>query len=130
MAITPPNYQKDAIPTPRGWTHPRTGELLKAQKLSQQQIDEYCGEVITTAPVTLTESPTTEEEFAAEHIEVEIEEITEEEYDEDEDWSQEELSAMTKAELVEFAAEYGIELSSSMTKAEMIEELSEYDLED
>lgn len=125
MAISPPNYQKDAIPTARGWTHPRTGELLKAQKLSEQQIAEYNGEV-----VTLTESPTTAEEFAAEHIEVEIEEITEEEYDEDEDWSQEELSAMTKAELVEFAAEYGIELSSSMTKAEMIEELSEYDLED
>ena len=123
MAITPPNYQKDAIPTARGWTHPRTGELLKAQKLSEQQIAEYNGDVVTSAPVTLTESPVNEEEFAAEHIEVEIEEITEEEYDE-------ELSAMTKAELVEFAAEYGIELSSSMTKAQMIEELSEYDLED
>ena len=127
MAISPPNYQKDAIPTARGWTHPRTGELLKAQKLSQQQIDEYNG---VFGVQTLTESPTTAEEFAAEHIEVEIEEITEEEYDEDEDWSQEELSAMTKAELVEFAAEYGIELSSSMTKPQMIQELSEYDLED
>ena len=115
MAITPPNYQKDAIPTPRGWTHPRTGELLKAQKLSEQQIAEYNGETITTAPVTLTESPTTEEEFAAEHIHIETVNV----YDE-----------MTKAELVEFAAEYGIELSSSMTKAQMIEELSEYDLED
>lgn len=120
MAISPPNYQKDAIPTPRGWTHPRTGELLKAQKLSEQQIAEYNGEAVTTAPVTLTESPTTAEEFAAEHIEVEIEEELDEIV----------YANMTKAELVEFASEYGIELSSSMTKAQMIEELSEYDLED
>ena len=112
MAISPPNYQKDAIPTTRGWTHPRTGELLKAQKLSEQQIAEYHGNnVVATAPVTLTESPTTEEEFAAEHIEVDY-------------------NDMTKSQLVELAAEYDIELSSSMTKAEMITELSEYDLED
>lgn len=117
MTISPPNYQKDAIPTARGWTHPRTGELLKAQKLSEQQIAEYNGETITSAPVTLTESPTTEEEFAAEHIE--LEEPVEIDY-----------TDMTKVQLVEFAAGHGIELSSSMTKAEMIQELSEYDLED
>ena len=34
MAISPPNYQKDAIPTTRGWTHPRTGELLVSMKLT------------------------------------------------------------------------------------------------
>ena len=28
MAISPPNFQKDAIPTPAGWRHPRTNELL------------------------------------------------------------------------------------------------------
>ena len=118
MAISPPNYQKDAIPTARGWTHPRTGELLKAQKLSEQQIAEYNGEAAAAAaPVTLTESPTTAEEFAAEHIE--LEEPCEIDH-----------SDMTKAQLMELAEDHGIELSSSMTKAQMIEELSEYDLED
>lgn len=33
---TPPNWQKDAIPTPRGWVHPRTKELLVSTKLDQE----------------------------------------------------------------------------------------------
>lgn len=41
MAITPPNYRKDAIPTEKGWVHPKTSELLKSQKISKSQIQEY-----------------------------------------------------------------------------------------
>ena len=111
MAISPPNYQKDAIPTARGWTHPRTGELLKAQKLSQQQIDEYTG--VSTAQ-TLTESPTTEEEFAAEHIEYDIEE----EY-----WTEDDLDGMSKRELEELGREYNIELDRRLNKDVLIEQL-------
>ena len=36
MAISPPNFQKDAIPTPQGWRHPRTNELLVSRKLSSK----------------------------------------------------------------------------------------------
>ena len=115
MAISPPNYQKDAIPTARGWTHPRTGELLKAQKLSEEQIAEYNGETITTAPVTLTESPTTEEEFAAEHIEYEI--------DGDEYWTEDDLDGMSKRELEELGREYNIELDRRLNKNVLIEQL-------
>ena len=33
--LQPPSWQKDALPTGRGWAHPRTGELLlKATRLS------------------------------------------------------------------------------------------------
>ena len=40
MAISPPNFQKDAIPTPQGWRHPRTGELLVSRKISEEAIEE------------------------------------------------------------------------------------------
>ena len=126
MTISPPNYQKDAIPTPRGWTHPRTGELLKAQKLSEQQIAEYLGETITTAPpepieitinpVSLTESPTTEEEFVDE-VMIEL--------DEDEYWTEDDLDGMNKEELEELGREYNIELDRRKTKSVLIAELKE-----
>ena len=115
MAISPPNYQKDAVPTMRGWTHPRTGELLKAQRLTQEQIDEYNG--VSTAQ-TLTESPVTEEEFAAEHLDA-----IESEYDEEEYWTEEDIDGMTKLELEELGREYGIELDRRHNKEVLVEQL-------
>ena len=41
MAISPPNFKKDAIPTPQGWRDPRTNELLVSRPISQTEIDEY-----------------------------------------------------------------------------------------
>jgi len=127
MAISPPNFQKDAIPTNRGWTHPRTGELLKAQKLSQQQIDEYNG--VSTAQ-TLTESPTTEEEFAEEHLELDMDDLSIEgheiepiEIDEDEYWTEDDLDGMSKKELEELGREYGIELDRRLNKDVLVEQL-------
>lgn len=115
MAISPPNYQKDAVPTMRGWTHPRTGELLKAQKLTQEQIDEYNG--VSTAQ-TLTESPVNEEEFAAEHLDA-----IESEYDDEEYWTEEDIDGMTKLELEELGREYGIELDRRHNKEVLVEQL-------
>ena len=43
MAISPPNFQKDAVPTPQGWRHPRTNELLVSRKISADDINEYYG---------------------------------------------------------------------------------------
>ena len=60
MAIKPPNWAKGAIPTPQGWKHKQTGELLISQKISQGQIDEFFG--IKPEPQVLKESPTTAEE--------------------------------------------------------------------
>ena len=39
--ISPPNHQKDALPSRQGWRHPRTSELLVSRPLSEEQIDEY-----------------------------------------------------------------------------------------
>lgn len=43
MALTPPAWCVDATPTRRGWVDPRTGELLKAQRISDIDIMEYNG---------------------------------------------------------------------------------------
>ena len=34
---------KNSIPTLKGWVHPRTNELLKCQRITQAQIDEWYG---------------------------------------------------------------------------------------
>jgi len=50
---------KGSVPTTRGWVSPR-GELLKSQKITQTQLDEYnCIE--TEAPQMLRESPVANE---------------------------------------------------------------------
>jgi ribosomal protein S16 len=62
MAIRGP---KGAIPTQRGWIHPRTGELLKVQKISVDQINEWYGEpAVPSQPVvqSLHEAPHQEKE--------------------------------------------------------------------
>lgn len=74
MAINGP---KGAQPTLKGWVSPK-GELLKSQRITQEQIDEWHG-VTSAAPVSLNESPVTEEEFVAEHFE----DISEEELEEE-----------------------------------------------
>lgn len=66
MAIKGP---KGAVPTPKGWVHPRTGELLKAGKIAQSDIDAWHGieEVVQHEEhviQTLHEAP---------HVEVEVE---------------------------------------------------------
>tara|TARA_Y200000002_G_scaffold197620_1_gene163227 strand:- start:186 stop:521 length:336 start_codon:yes stop_codon:yes gene_type:complete len=109
MAISPPNYQRDAIPTTRGWTHPRTRELLISRPMSQSAIDEYLG--VSPEPQMLKESPTNFEE-AKEELMVE-------------DNLPSELEKMTKLELEAKGREHGIELDRRKNKADLIEELKE-----
>ena len=107
MAISPPNFKKDAIPTPQGWRDPRTNELLVSRPISQTQINEYLN-VETKAEVkVLKESPTTAEEAEAELM------------------GEDELEGMTKIELEALGREHGIELDRRKNKADLIEELKE-----
>ena len=77
--ITPPNYKKNATPSPRGWRHPRTGELLKKQNISQEEINEYLGVGIVSAPepeVLIEADPIVEDDITLEVLmeeEVEVE---------------------------------------------------------
>ena len=109
MAISPPNYQRDAIPTTRGWTHPRTRELLISRPMSQSAIDEYLG--VSPEPQMLKESPTNFHEVKAELM--------------TEDTLPSEYENMTKVELEALGREHGIELDRRKNKAALIEELKE-----
>ena len=105
MAITPPNFQKDAIPTPQGWRHPRTNELLVSRKISSEDINEYYG--VKPQVTMLKESPTTFEEAKDELI------------------TEDDLESKTKLELEAIGREHGVELDRRKNKADLIEELKE-----
>ena len=105
MAISPPNFQKDAIPTPQGWRHPRTNELLVSRKISSEDINEYYG--IKPEVTMLKESPTTFEEAKDELI------------------TEDDLESKTKLELEAIGREHGIELDRRKNKSALIEELKE-----
>ena len=100
--IKPPSWKKDAVPTPKGWRHPKTGELLLPKKLSEADIAEYMG-----TAVTLTEAPTNAQEHAQEHVEpIEVDE--------------DDLEDMTKLELEELGREHGVELDRRQKKSTLI----------
>ena len=98
MAISPPNFQKDAIPTPAGWRHPRTNELLISRGFTAEEIDSYNSPVEET--MMLKESPTTMDEVK-------------------------DMESMSKRELEAMGREHGIELDRRKNKDDLIEELKE-----
>lgn len=53
---------KGAIPTLRGWIDPRTGELLKSQRFTQEQLDEYNGVQMLVEPAPVVEPEVTMDE--------------------------------------------------------------------
>ena len=101
MAIKPPSWARGAVPTQRGWMNPRTKEILKVQKISQGQIDEFYGvteDVATEAPVQLTEAPPTTKS----------------------------LDEMTKIELEALGRQHDIELDRRKRHDDLVEELEEH----
>jgi len=46
---------KGAIPTLRGWIDPKTGELLKSQLFTQEQLDAYNGVQMIAEPAPVIE---------------------------------------------------------------------------
>ena len=51
---------KNAYPTNRGWVHEKTGELLKAQKITDAQIQEWIGVPPAPEPAPVVEEPVEE----------------------------------------------------------------------
>lgn len=101
MAITPPAFQKDAVPSLKGWHHPKTNELLKSQRISQSEIDEFHG---------VTVEPEVEEEI--------IIDTTNDIPDE--------LEAMTKRELEAYAREnLDVELDRRSSRKKLLDQVSE-----
>jgi len=104
-----PNYQRDAIPTPQGWRHPRTGELLVARKISEAAINEYLG--VAPKPQMLKEAPTN---FQEAKVELMTEDNLPSEYE-----------SMSKVKLEAVGRQHGVELDRRKSKATLIQELKE-----
>lgn len=105
MAIKPPSWAKNAIPTSVGWKDPRSGELLKATRLSQSDIDAYMG-VSAPEPTPAPPPPPAPEPLV-------------------EDGGFDELEAMTKVQLEELGREHGVELDRRLSKATLVEQMRE-----
>lgn len=103
MAIRGP---KGAHPTKRGWVNPKTGELLKSQKISQEDIDAFFGVVAEPAPAP-----------------VETDDVVE---DYNQDGVIDEIESMTKVQIEEYGRTIGIELDRRKSKATMIEDLKAF----
>jgi len=111
---------KNAILTSRGWVHERTGEVLKAMKVTPEMLNEYYG----------VGQYTIDEELA--FIEVEscpcgdpycqcgpdcgCEPLTED--------SPKDITKMTKTELKALAEDEGIEVDSKDTKKSLLNKIS------
>ena len=98
---------KNAIPTLKGWVHPKTSELLKSQKITQSQIDEWFGIIVEPEPQT-------------------VEIIDNEVADFNEDGTIDEFESMTKTQLEEYGRVVGIELDRRKKKSDLIEELKAF----
>ena len=99
--IQPPAYKKNAVPSLRGWRHPRTGELLKKTKLSEKEINEY---LLSQGTISAPEPE------VIEIIEDEVIETVEDINDEID------LDSMTKNELIALAEEWNVEIDPKATK--------------
>lgn len=114
MTINPPNYQKNAIPTRRGWVNPDTGEIVKGGSIAQKDIDKY-----------LSLNGEVENEIIIEPLPETMSEWIKDGYEDEEevewDWEYEEidLDSMSKKELIETAEDWEIDIDTKATKAEI-----------
>ena len=99
--IKAPGWCSHAVPTTRGWKHPRTSEILKRRSISQAEIDEWhAAHGGQTAP-TPAPAPVAAVAQDGEH----------------------DLESMTKDELEILGREYGIELDRRRAKFQLINTL-------
>lgn len=105
--IKAPGWCSHAIPTTRGWKHPRTSEILKKRAIHPHDIAAWHranGSEPTAEPVAPLE----------EHYEVEVEDI-----------APTNLDTMTKVELEAMGREMGVELDRRKSKAVLLAQLKE-----
>lgn len=134
MAV--PGWLKDAIATPRGFIS-KKGELLKAQRMTAQQCDEFNNrkkekpktiqlDLSTVIPTVVSEPEVevVEDEMTDTHSNIEIT-VTGADEDGDGVISENELKKLTKAKLESIARDYGIEIDRRKSKKALLEELLE-----
>ena len=137
--IKPLGYNEEAIPTLQGWEDPNTGELLESKNFTQQQIDEYFGniqekeeyKVLHTHDNGVSHSHeggdiahTHDDDGLPSDVEPsrdDLQEINVEDHIEND--AEEDLESMSKKELEEMGREHGIELDRRKKKSTLIERL-------
>jgi hypothetical protein len=121
--LHPPSWQKDALPTGRGWAHPKTGELLKATRLSTADINDYLGIPKRAAPAPAPAPVPDVHEEPAGGMETAVAEGDQMEMLLEADPIN--LNNMTKLELETYGRTKGIELDRRKSKADLINTLNE-----
>lgn len=95
--IKPPGFCQWAIPTTKGWKHPKRAEILKPATFTQEEVDEYMG-----ANGMLTEAEPAPPPQAQMLTEVGA------------------LETMSKVQLEELGRENGVELDRRKSKSTLI----------
>ena len=136
----PPKYCKGAIASSKGWSHPKTGELLVSNKsLDLDYIEENFPDQIKKAPVRLTQEQKNQIEMDAmfddvsvnDDVSADVETVEETEIIEPLIEQVEEeiinLEAMTKAELMAYAKDsFNVSLNKKDNKTTLIEKIKEF----
>jgi hypothetical protein len=105
---------KNAVPTLRGWINPKSGELLKSQKISQSDIDAWHG---VSAPVPT--KPKIDMETIMEEAEIEnnAQQLNEAPA------NNTSLDEMNKIELEALGRQHGVELDRREKKSTLIDQM-------
>jgi hypothetical protein len=111
---------KNGILTSRGWVHERTGEVLKAMKVTPEMLNEYYG--VATEPVVVNTvlkpielCPCGDPNCGC-GPDCDCEPLTED--------APEDISKLTKTELKALAKDEGIEVDSKDTKKSLLNKIS------
>jgi hypothetical protein len=135
--LTPPAWCSNAIPTPRGWEDPATGELYVSGGFSIQQLEEHnmCinaelagATVLTEAPVgntSLDEMNKIELEALGRQYGVELDRRHGKEALIEEVEQAIDLSKLTKIELEKLGREHGVEIDRRLSKAKLVAQLAD-----
>jgi len=115
--IKAPRWCAHAVPTAKGWQDPTTDELFVARRFTQEQIDEFFGNV----------EEVVEEMYGVEHSYTAVNEVVE--FNEPQmlheaPVAHKSLQDMTKAQLLALAEERGVQVSKFSTKKTIVEKLS------
>lgn len=105
--MNPPKWCSNAVPSPRGWIDPVTGELFVSKRFTQEEIDEFNG-VVPSPVYPVVEEVVHEEPQMLHEAPV----------------GNKSLEDMTKSELLALAEQSGVKVSRYSTKKTLIEKLS------
>jgi hypothetical protein len=110
--IKAPKWCSHAIPTPRGWADPKTGELYVSKRFTSDEINEFSG--VTETVIEEIPEPVTEQVMYEQSQPQMLHEAP----------VNKSLDSMTKVELLALAEQLGISVSKSATKQVLVEKLS------